>query len=214
MAALDGRAAMVDEAEFMGLLDRLERAWERYDAPVLERLRPGLSDSEIDELMLPTELTLPIELRLWWGWHDSALPSEPDFDEGRQFAPGGWLHVPLYQAVALHDHHVGMYQDLVATGSTDLASLGWRPGLFPFTQRVSQPNHVIAAETLVGARDSASVVVTSEMGIERDVTADSVDEVLRIWVETLESGRYVLENGAWWSSDRSRPREPLLRWLI
>ena len=52
------------------LLETLERGWARQSAPVMEHLRPGLSPERIDDLTAPVGLRLPVEARIWWGWHD------------------------------------------------------------------------------------------------------------------------------------------------
>jgi cell wall assembly regulator SMI1 len=108
-----GGLAVVDEAQFKVQLDRLERVWRRLDSPLVDLLRPGLSDEQIDELMAPTGLTLPDELRLWWGWHDGA-PTTSDQEEGRGLGSGGWLHVSPSEAIDLYNYHEGFYREMIA----------------------------------------------------------------------------------------------------
>jgi hypothetical protein len=52
------------------LLDRLDRQWRRLEPSWYESLSPGLSGAQMDELTAPIGLTLPPELRTWWGWHN------------------------------------------------------------------------------------------------------------------------------------------------
>lgn len=59
------------------LLDELEFRWREQGAFVANALRPGLSDDDIDRLTEPAGLTLPLEARRWWGWHDGADPQIP-----------------------------------------------------------------------------------------------------------------------------------------
>lgn len=50
-------------------LDRVEAHLRAADHPVLEHLRPGLGDAQMDDLT-GGGLLLGPELRAWWGWHD------------------------------------------------------------------------------------------------------------------------------------------------
>lgn len=52
------------------LLEKVEEHLRSVDHPVLRRLRPGLSDEQMDELTAPHGLVLGPELRAWWSWHD------------------------------------------------------------------------------------------------------------------------------------------------
>lgn len=181
--------------EFAERLERLEAVWRRLDAPVLRYLRPGLPEERIEDLLAPTGLVLPEELRLWWAWHDGADDPSVDVDDNREIGPGGWLHLPLHEAVALHEHRLGAYRGLLAMGAPDAAALEWRPGLFPFSHRVAKHNHVLAVDASVGVHAPAPVTMTSEMGIETHCGAASVTAMLDIWIELLESGRYRLLDG-------------------
>jgi cell wall assembly regulator SMI1 len=55
------------------LLDELKRRWQSQRAPLLARLRPGLSSDGMDALTEPLGLHVPSEARTWWGWHDGAV---------------------------------------------------------------------------------------------------------------------------------------------
>lgn len=55
-----------------GLLERLATRWRAHGLPIVESLRPGLSDAEMDQLTEPLGITLPREARTWWRWHDGA----------------------------------------------------------------------------------------------------------------------------------------------
>lgn len=53
---------------------------------VLDHLRPGLTDAEMDALTRPLGIVLPEEARVWWGWHDGTDPISVDPIRGGQFA--------------------------------------------------------------------------------------------------------------------------------
>jgi hypothetical protein len=59
---------------------------------VADKLRPGLTDGQIDEFSRPMRISLPAEARRWWGWHDGAFPFTPrrgpaELGPGRPFLP-------------------------------------------------------------------------------------------------------------------------------
>lgn len=206
---------MIDEGEFQAQLDRLERAGRRLHSPLTTLLQPGLTDERIGELMEPTGLTLPDELRVWWSWHSSVSPPGPDPDEGREISAGGWLHLPLQQAVDLYTHRCGFSSDVLASGSVEEANLTWRPGLFPFSHAVCRPNNVLAAITTVPEHAPAPVLMRTFMGIEPERGTGSESEVLGCWVELLESGRYTIVDGFWQTDPPGLiEQEARLRWLL
>lgn len=194
------------------LLGRLEAAWRRSDAPVLGYLRPGLAPERIDELMAPTGLALPDELRAWWAWHDGA--NEPStLDESREIGPGGWLHLPLSEAIELWAYHAGQYR-MALEKAADIAALAWRPGLFPFTHRSSGYNHVLAVETDVDVHGPAPVTLVTEMGVEHHGGAGSFAAMLDLWIELLESDRYHVLDGHIHPRDWSVTEDERLGWIL
>lgn len=60
------------------LLHEFLRELERIEAPVARSLNPGLSDSEIDELLIPVGIDLPEEARQWWRWRNGSDESAGD----------------------------------------------------------------------------------------------------------------------------------------
>jgi hypothetical protein len=59
------------------LLDRFEDRLRGAGALVADALAPGLTDEQIDELLLPAGIDLPEEARVWWRWHDGTRPDAP-----------------------------------------------------------------------------------------------------------------------------------------
>ena len=72
------------------LLEQLAARWRAQRLPIIESLRPGLSDAQMDELTEPIGLILPREARTWWGWHDGASTDgqgSSNLGPGRLFSP-------------------------------------------------------------------------------------------------------------------------------
>lgn len=59
----------------------LEARWRHHQTPILGKLRPGLSDGEMDDLVAPIGYTLDEEQRAWWSWSDGLV-------DGAQDTPG------------------------------------------------------------------------------------------------------------------------------
>lgn len=79
------------------LLEQLEAQWHRHGAGIAGVLAPGLSEDQIGELMAPLGLTLPVELRAWWGWHNGTTAA-PD-DDARIIGPGLFDFISLEDAI-------------------------------------------------------------------------------------------------------------------
>lgn len=54
------------------LLEELAARWRAHKLPILDNLRLGISDDDIDTIVGPLGLGLPTEGKVWWGWHDGA----------------------------------------------------------------------------------------------------------------------------------------------
>jgi hypothetical protein len=68
-------------------LTQLKLRWEKLGlVGVLDHLRPGLTDADMDALAEPLGIVLPGEARVWWGWHDGTDPLGIDPIRGEEFA--------------------------------------------------------------------------------------------------------------------------------
>ena len=188
-----------DVTSFREACERLERAWWEYGRPPEHRLRPGLSDAEIDALLEPRGRQLSEELRAWWSWHDGSERFGEWYNDIPGVGPGPWLHLSLAQALELEGYQRDSWDGLVARGDTELADMSWKPGFMPFTHRVAKPNHLLVSELDGDAPNTVSLV--TEMGIERDTPTLSFVDVLNAWAGMLESGAYAYEDGQWQPHD-------------
>jgi cell wall assembly regulator SMI1 len=73
--------------------DRLAALWRAQGAPIAQHLAPGLTSAELDGYERSSGLTLPAELRQWWGWHNGVNRAVPgtlpvtSFDGNILFVP-------------------------------------------------------------------------------------------------------------------------------
>jgi cell wall assembly regulator SMI1 len=78
-------------------LERLEALWAEQRVPLVEHLRRGLADKEIETQLQSLGLRLPSEAALWWGWHDGVPSGQPRDMGGSCFA-----FLPLGDAIREH----------------------------------------------------------------------------------------------------------------
>jgi hypothetical protein len=54
------------------LLDELEDRWRDQSPVLLNRLRPGIDEVEIDQVAAPLGYAIPEEVRRWYRWHNGS----------------------------------------------------------------------------------------------------------------------------------------------
>jgi hypothetical protein len=108
-------------------LTQLKLRWEKLGlVGVLDHLRPGLTDAEMDALTASLGIVLPAEARVWWGWHDGTDPLGIAPIRGEEFAmlAPGRIFLPLGHAVK----HCQMLRELLwAAMEPDDSSRQWLP---------------------------------------------------------------------------------------
>lgn len=100
-------------------IDRLVDALRQQGAPVVDRLAPGLSDREMDELTAPLDIRLPEEARTWWG-HCNGAHSQPGDGAHSVALSPAWWWAPLEAVVSL-------CQELRAMSDPDTWLASWLP---------------------------------------------------------------------------------------
>jgi hypothetical protein len=107
------------------LFERLLESLTRAGFPTVERLRPGLSDDEMDTLTQPLGITLPLEARIWWrrqnGGKNALVGSYRDFAS---------LQEMIDETLHLREVH--------AKGFADAGLLMWKDNLIPMVGDTTQ----------------------------------------------------------------------------
>lgn len=70
------------------LCEALEARWRDQGVEIVNLLRPGLSDEEMDRITAELEITLPDEARVWWGWHNGAGDTDGAWRKETTLGPG------------------------------------------------------------------------------------------------------------------------------
>jgi hypothetical protein len=75
----------------------MEHEWRRLGAPIVPRLRPGLSDEQLDDLGRRFGWNLPLEVRVLWGWHDGT--DQIDHPWKQSIGPGAFSFLSAEDAL-------------------------------------------------------------------------------------------------------------------
>jgi len=187
-----------DELLDADLLRKLESRWRDHHLPLLDKLRPGVSEDRIDALTAPLGLQLPLEAKRWWGWHDGGdvgpLASDRYLGPGFEFLP---LAEAIERCVWWRQLAVETARDIDSTDAASDPHFWWRASWFPVTER----NGALACDCSVAADtptpiycpDSHDVVGRTEPGTR------SLRQLVAWWAEAFDTGvwKYDAESRQW-----------------
>jgi len=193
------------------LLEELAARWRAQRAPIADGLRPGLSDAEIDALTGPLDLDLPEEARVWWGWHDGVARHPSGLLVYQQMGGIGLPFFSLEEAVARYRSRRSMAVDAATHGRPgeplSSADYWWHPSWFPITDTDWAATIACDCDVAAGAPSPVRVVHWEDYSEAGAVAASSLGEVVRWWIEALDSGRfrYDAARNAWWADRADTP---------
>lgn len=153
-------------------------------AAVVDALRPGLNDDQIDSLTAEVGLSLPEEARHWWRWHDGAAGRWPVAGVGP-----GIDFLPLQQAVE-RLKNIRRLLDQLTDGEGDP---DWQDGWLPLN---SEKNPIVL--DCGGPRDAPVPVRSFQFEIPGGGPpgVTSMGDLVRVWVGALESGAWKWDSAA------------------
>ena len=178
----------------LALCEDLLQRWRDQGAVVVDCLRPGLSDDEIDACTAELGFRLPAEARVWWSWHDGADTHGEPGGRAFQIGPG---HSFLSLAEAMHGAY--MWRRVYDDSDPPI----WQPSWLPITS--SQREVVI--DCGVGTAEAVPVYsVFSQAFSDYDPpSAGSMGELVEIWIDAIDSGAWSYDKAAQrWGADGDR----------
>jgi hypothetical protein len=161
------------------LLDRFEGVLRAHRIGIVEAWAPGLSDDEIDELIAPTDLLLPDEVRAWWRWHNGVVtPDVPA--RSREILPDRDLR-SLQDVLWTYDQRAGEGQRLlIVTGRPEIQVACSERGSVP------APVYWDRYDDFVRPEQAAS----------------SLGELVTVWMGYVERGVYASGPDGGWAADQ------------
>jgi hypothetical protein len=175
----------VDRRALRGLLERLEEHWRLVGAPIVDCLRPGLAEEEIDALTAPLGLRLPGDVRELFAWHDGAPPA---VDRELSIGPANSL-LSLSDQVATCWRERAYAEELARAGSLDSAEQEWGRSWFPVLGG-SGSRSLIVVDCAVEEGSPAPVGHLDKEVVHRPSAVLTFSDVVRFWVECFDSGAY------------------------
>lgn len=175
----------VDRGDLRGLLERLEEHWRRVGAPIVDFLRPGLAEEEIDALTAPLGLRLPVDVRELFAWHDGAPPAVL---REMSIGPANSLLALSKQVATCWDERE-FAEGLVREGSLESAELQWGHSWFPVLSG-SGSRSLIVVDCAVEEGSAGPVGYVGKEVTERPSLSPTFSDVVRFWVDCFDSGAY------------------------
>lgn len=178
-----------------------EDQWRRQGVSVDDYLAPPTTRERVHEILTNVGLHACEEAVDWFTWHDGARVHPLAFE----VAPSPFLPLSLEEATADRDSRrevaVLTASDVRGEGCPELEDPDyyWEPTWLPIA-RDSGPR-VVALELTADARDCPVRVIDPWASGEdsyRQVSAPSLTEAVRLWMEWMEHGGWA------WSPDQAR----------
>jgi len=164
------------------LLDRFEARLRKEGAAIVDHWAPGLTDAQIDELLVPLGIDLPEEARRWWRWHDGAPPEAPAISPRR-------AHVPLRDAAefnaALRDEMPELY------------------GLDRLLSPVSDMP-MVYFHCAVPRDAPVPIYVQGDWVADPELVLPSIGELVEVWIGLLDRGVWRTDAAGLWEWDHER----------
>ena len=175
------------------LLNRLEQTWVEQHAPLASHLRPGLTDTQMDDITAPLGVLLPPEARLWWGWHDGVDAPGPY----RLWATGaGQYLLSLQESVAEALFQRSLQDALTDPNSTAPTVDLWRLTRVPAIDSMS--GSLIAIDTADRGPLSPVYWKDRDGNSSRPPVVPSLGTMISWWIDALEDGLgYDRTTGQW-----------------
>jgi len=172
------------------LLGELEKRWREHGLPIVDALRPGLTDDEMDQLTTSLDLRLPEEARRWWRWHDGAFPPDAGFDP-EWLGPGS-----SFFSLATAVEACEQARAISGYGRTDTWDGCWQGSWFPITRFERPP----VIDCSVGVNEP--VPIRSFFSQEPAVAQPGVrsfGELVKIWIDAFDLGAWDFDptTGVW-----------------
>jgi cell wall assembly regulator SMI1 len=177
------------------MLEEFEDRLRSQGAPIVDVLRPGLTDDEMQQLVGPLGLRLPREARCWWAWHDGTVVGAPMI--ARYLGPG-WMALSLDDAVrdCVSSREIEAEAREIEEAAGEDREDWWRHGWLPL---VHPGGGSFAIDTGVGEDEPVPVYRYHSDTQPGAPDLASIGDLVTIWIDALDSGAWQWEpnDGRW-----------------
>jgi cell wall assembly regulator SMI1 len=181
-----------DHRELPRMLDRLDWLWRGVQHPALNRLRPGLSLGQIDQLAAAAGVRVSDEARVWWMWHDG-VDGAAKVRDPQTLVPG-WTLLSLSDAIRLRDNR----RALIAEWGAD-ADREWPLPWIPLANDVG--GQIITCDCSGPAEHDAPIhVVDFHDESFEEAHVASLSDMVSLWLRAFDEGWW-----AWTGTDWKLP---------
>jgi cell wall assembly regulator SMI1 len=187
------------------LLDELRLRLVEQKAPVVERLRPGLDDDELDSALHAIGLRPSRGTRIWWAWSGGVPAAAVQASADRSVGPGREYLEPV-EAVALYRQTREIAGEMAADAATfapdtDRSSVDWwwQPGWLPITTNGAGTTIACDCSVADGEPSPIHAVNWGAREMFYEPATSSFGQMVTWWIEALDNGawRYDPEAGRW-----------------
>lgn len=172
------------------LLAAFETRLRDRGATITETWAPGLTDAEIDQLLLPVDIDLPEEARRWWRWHNGSHGAKGQPDE---LLPGR----DLYALHSVADIYADFRDPRNDAGEPEglLAPVGEKPIIWFHCD---------------GARDAPVPIYSqNDWTAPLRLVLPSIGELVTTWTDYLDRGIFQTNPDGTWAYRHDLPQDVL-----
>ncbi len=175
------------------LLHRFEARLRTAGSLIVDAWAPGLTDEQIDDLLLPLGIDLPEEARVWWRWHDGILIE--DDAKATEISPGR-THLPLRYVAEEYAALGAAVRQLHGLGGL-LTPVGDKPIVY---FHCSVP------------RDAPVPIYTQHDVDDPRLVLPSIGELVLAWIDLIDHGIWKTNaDGTWAWDPRVLPPDDVLK---
>ena len=172
-------------------LEHLERLLVGQRAPVVERFQRPASQEVLAEVEAHLGLPLPDELRQWWEWHDGT-DIKPHERAVRGLIGPSFLFLRTERAIKVTRECRIDAEDIAPEDPDSVWGATW----------LAIGSHgKVACQCAVAASDPVPILNVDyhHVDVPGTIAAHSFGEMVRWWIEALESGAWIYEpEHDWW----------------
>jgi cell wall assembly regulator SMI1 len=173
--------------------------------PVDRWVNPGLTIDAMEEILAPFGLCLPVEGRVWWGWHDGSAYE----GWGKLLGPGNSC-LSLGESVKKYRQCRASAEELVVPSLPPLddPDFRWNPAWLPIC---GDPGHPIVIDCSVGEGEPTPIRFIDWQNVDGffKPRAGSLGQMVSWWIRAIDSGawRWNPERDRWDRHDELRDEE-------